>query len=329
MDPNQYGDQALSLETLYHLHSLLRPPAEYDVIHAHFGPVANAFRFVRTLWNAPFVATFHGYDFSMIPFANGPHVYERLFQKADAVAAISEYAKAQLETLGCPPEKLHVTRMGVSLEDFPFRARNLNDGETVRILTVGRLVEKKGVEYALRAVAFVSQTTTNIRYDIVGDGPLKAALQQQINDLNLGSVVTLLGARDHKFVRHRMAESHLFVLPSITAIDGDQEGVPVSLMEAQASGLPVLSTRHSGIPELVVDGETGILVPERDTEALAAGLLRLIEHPQEWSRMGREGRKTVEKRFNIESLTRDLVKLYEVTRLGFRTNRRPEAMPAL
>jgi colanic acid/amylovoran biosynthesis glycosyltransferase len=126
-----------------------------------------------------------------------------------------------------------------------------------------------------------------------------------------------------------MATSHLFVLPSVTASDGDQEGIPVSLMEAQASGLPVLSTRHSGIPELVADGKSGILVPERDADSLTAGLLRLIEHPQDWPRMGRAGRRLVEQSFNLSTLLPDLVNLYEQTLRNFQNAQPRQSLTAL
>jgi colanic acid/amylovoran/stewartan biosynthesis glycosyltransferase WcaL/AmsK/CpsK len=328
IDADQYGEQALSLEALYHLGSLLQRAGDYDLIHAHFGPVANNLRFARALWHVPMIATFHGYDYSMIPRTLGRGVYRRLFEEVDAVTTISEYARTQLVKLGCPAEKLHLTRMGLRLEDFPLSPRALNQGETVRILSVGRLVEKKGLEFALRAVALVSQQNKNLSYDIVGDGPLSPKLQQLIHDLNLESIVTLWGAQENSFVRQQMAKAHLFVLPSVTAGDGDQEGIPVSLMEAQASGLPVLSTRHSGIPELVIDGESGILVPEKDTQALTAGLLRLIGHPQDWARMGRAGRKIVEENYNIASLVPDLMKLYQATVSAFRKAQPHEALSA-
>ena len=291
--------------------------------------MANNLRFARTLWQVPMIATFHGYDYSMIPRTLGAGIYQRLFEEADSVTTISEYARSRLENLGCPAEKLHLTRMGLRLEEFPFKARILNPGEAVRILSVGRLVEKKGLEYALRAVASARQQNNNLRYDIVGDGPLKSTLQHLIHELNLGSIVTLWGAQENGFVRRQMAEAHLFVLPSVTGSDGDQEGIPVSLMEAQASGLPVLSTWHSGIPELVVDGESGVLVPERDTPALTAGLLRLIAQPHDWPRMGRSGRKLVEANFNTATLVPDLVKLYEATVSTFREVQQHQALSAL
>jgi colanic acid/amylovoran biosynthesis glycosyltransferase len=311
LQPSVYSQQARTLEALYHLSSLSGRAGKYDVIHAHFGPVANNFRFAREVWNAPLVVTFHGYDYCMIPHERGRNVYDLLFQDADAVMAISDYARTKLEVLGCPTEKLRVLHAGVCLADFPYHRRTLGEGETVRILAVGRLVEKKGFEFAIRAIALVRRKYSNLRYDIIGDGPLRTALQRLVRELGLEEVVSLLGAADSDFIRERMAQAHLFLLASVTASDADQEGIPVSLMEAQATGLPVLSTNHSGIPELIADGASGTLVPERDTEALADRLVHMIEHSSEWPRMGREGRRIVEARFNVTALNHDLAQLYK------------------
>jgi colanic acid/amylovoran biosynthesis glycosyltransferase len=310
LQPSAYSEQARTLEALYNLSSLSGRARQYDVIHAHFGPVANNLRFARHVWKAPLVVTFHGYDYCSVPREQGRHIYDRLFRDADAVVAISDYALTKLEELGCPTEKIRVLHTGVRLSDFPYRPRTLVEGETVRILAVGRLVEKKGFEFAIRAIALVRRKYPNLRYDIIGDGPLRTALQQLIRELGLEEVVSLLGTADSDFIREKMAQAHLFLLASVTASDADQEGIPVSLMEAQAAGLPVLSTTHSGIPELIADGVSGTLVPERDIEALAGRLLNLIEHSLEWPRMGREGRQIVEERFNITALNDDLAQLY-------------------
>jgi colanic acid/amylovoran biosynthesis glycosyltransferase len=322
LDPDQYGPQAISLESLYHLSSFLERTGDYDVLHAHFGPVANSFRFARTVWKAPLVVTFHGYDFSQYPCQHGDGVYRRLFQDADAVMGVSQYAIQRLIEIGCPAEKLSVLHTGVCLAKFPFRARRLEPGEPVRILTVGRLVEKKGLEHALHAIAEVRRKHSKLRYEIIGEGPLRPALEDLIRQLELGPVVTLRGAAGADVVRRSFDESHLFLLASVTASDGDQEGIPVSLMEAQACGLPVLSTRHSGIPELVGDGGSGILVEERNAEQLAGGLLKLVQNPQEWPRMGEQGRRTIEAKFDTGALNRDLVRLYETVISRFRTGAR-------
>ena len=320
VDPDQYGPQAVSLEALYHLSSFLDRPPEYDVLHAHFGPVANEFRFARAVWKTPLVVTFHGYDFSVVPRLHGSDVYSRLFRDADAVMGISEYAIQKLRQIGCPAQKLSVLHTGVCLAKVPFRARRLQAGEPVRILTVGRLVEKKGLEYALRAVATVRCKHPSIRYEIIGEGPLRPALESLIGQLDLGSVVTLRGAMKAEMVHRTFAESHLYILASVTAADGDQEGIPVSLMEAQACGLPVLSTRHSGIPELVADGGSGFLVDERNADELADRLLYLIENPRQWPAMGERGRKIIEAQFDIDALNRDLLRLYDGAISRFRSS---------
>ena len=311
LDPDQYGPQAVSLESLYHLSSFLDRPGECDVLHAHFGPVANSFRFARTVWRAPFVVTFHGYDFTQFPRVHGSDVYGRLFRDADAVMGISDYAIQRLKECGCPAHKLSVLHTGVCLQKFTFRARRLLAGEPVRILTVGRLVEKKGLEYALRAIAVVRCKHPNLRYEIIGEGPLRSTLECLIQQLDLGAMVTLRGAADADRVRRSFAESHLYILASVTGSDGDQEGIPVSLMEAQACGLPVLSTRHSGIPELVAHGGSGFLVEERNADELASRLLYLVQNPQAWPAMGEKGRRIVEANFDIDILNRDLLRLYE------------------
>lgn len=311
LDPEQYGPQALSLESLYHLASFLERAPRFDVLHAHFGPVANGLRFARSVCQAPLAVTFHGYDFSQYPRRHGDGVYRRLFQDADVVMGISQYAVQRLLRIGCPEEKLCVLHTGVFPARFPFHARRLQKGEPVRILTVGRLVEKKGLDDALRAVADVRRSHANLRYEIIGEGPLRSELEDLIRQSDLGSVVTLRGAAGADVVRRSFADSHLYLLPSVTANDGDQEGIPVSLMEAQSCGLPVLSTLHSGIPELVADGGSGLLVEERNVEHLARALLYLVQNPQAWPAMGECGRKAVEARFDMAALNRDLVTIYE------------------
>jgi colanic acid/amylovoran biosynthesis glycosyltransferase len=317
LDAREYGCQATSLSALYRLATLLAAAKQYDVLHAHFGPVANSFRFARSLWRAPLVVTFHGYDFCAVPREEGPNVYQHLFRTVDAVTVNSEYTRAKVIELGCAAQRIHSLHVGLNLDQFRFRDRVRHPNEPVRILSVGRLVEKKGIEYSIRAVASVRQKHPDLRYDIIGDGPLKPSLEQLISELGLGQNVTLHGSRDSVFVQERMAEAHLFMLTSVTAADGDQEGTPVSLMEAHASGLPVLSTRHSGIPEVVLDGASGFLLQERDVQGLAEKTHYLIEHPEICRAMGARGRQHVEDQFDIRKLNRDLAALYEGTAAAF------------
>jgi colanic acid/amylovoran biosynthesis glycosyltransferase len=187
---------------------------------------------------------------------------------------------------------------------------------------VARLVEIKGLEYSIQAIAALARPQASVRYDIVGDGPERSKLESLIRRLELASVVNLHGAQPADVVQKLMARTHLFVLPSVN-LQGDQEGTPVTLMEAQASGIPVVATRTGGIPEVVRDGESGFLVADRDAEALAARLRFLIAHPEAWPEMGRRGRSHVEQQYDIRKLNRQLAELYRVVREEFISNRQP------
>jgi colanic acid/amylovoran biosynthesis glycosyltransferase len=316
--PSQYGYQARSLSNLYRLDTLCSRHRRYSVAHAHFGPVANRLRFAGELWRVPLVASFHGYDFSRVPRQHGRDVNARLFARADMVTVNSRHTEKRLQELGCPLAKLRRLPMGVDLRRFSFHERVPQPGEPVRILTVGRLVEKKGLEYAIRAVAGARERYPDLLYDIVGEGPLRASLEALIGELGVGEVVTLHGAKSGERVRELMAQAHLFVMPSVTASDGDMEGQGLALQEAQASGLPVLATDHNGFSESIVPGRSGFLVPERDATQLAARLVYLLERPGLWAGMGRAGRRHVEENYDITNLNRRLVELYAEAREIYR-----------
>ncbi len=306
----EYGYQAASLSALYRLAALCSRPKRYDVLHAHFGPVANSFRFARALWRAPLCVTFHGYDFSTLPRQEGAGMYRKLFNTVDAVTVNSEYTRRRVAGLGCPLDRLHLLPVGLDPAEFPFRERTQRPGEPLRILTVARLVEIKGHEPVLRAVARVRERHPNIQYDIVGDGPLRDRLEALIRELKLDRVATLHGALDSVSLKPLLARAHLFVLASVS-IEGDAEGQGLALQEAQAAGLPVIATRHGALPEGMRPGESGFLVPERDVEALVERLNYLAAHPQLWPGLGRHGRSFVEAHYDIRKLNQGLIHIYE------------------
>jgi colanic acid/amylovoran biosynthesis glycosyltransferase len=312
-----YVQDALTADSLEPVPSIPLASGRHDVVHAHFGPNARRFLFAREQARAPLVVTFHGYDFSSEPAMHGASMYERLFEVADAVTFNCEHARLALERLGCPQEKLRPLRMPVEVETLPFRERQRRPGEPVRFLSVGRLVEKKGHEIALRALAAARPSLPDLRYDIVGGGPLADRLERLVRDLGLSEVVHLHGMQDSAFVRGLLADAHVFVLASATASNGDQEGTPVALMEAQACGLPVVSTLHSGIPEVVLDGRTGLLVPEGDPDALADALIRIAREPESWPRLGAAGRAHVETTFDMAKHAEQLLAVYRFTTDAF------------
>jgi colanic acid/amylovoran biosynthesis glycosyltransferase len=201
-------------------------------------------------------------------------------------------------------------RMGIDLDKFQFHERMIQPGEPLKILTIGRLTEKKGHEYAIKGVAKLIKKGGNVIYTIAGDGPLRDKLANLVLDLGIDGNVKFLGPVEQEEVLKLYRESHIFLLTSVTAKSGDQEGIPVVLMEAQAVGLPIISTFHSGIPELVENGKSGFLVPEKDSMKLAEKLIYLAEKPELWSGMGAYGRKIVEEKYDIKKLNVQLVDIY-------------------
>lgn len=179
------------------------------------------------------------------------------------------------------------------------------------IATTGRLVEKKGIEYSIRAVASLAKDYPNLEYNIIGDGDLREYFQQLIQELNIGHIVKLLGWRQQQQIIEILDNSQIFIAPSVTAKDGNQDAPVNTLKEAMAMGLPVIATDHGGIPELVEDGFSGFLVPERDAAAIAEKLSYLIEHPENWVAMGKAGREYVEKHYDMEKLNAKLIEIYQ------------------
>lgn len=285
----------------------------YEIIHCHFGPIGSKLVQSRAQGfpDAKVVTSFHGYDVSSYPREYGSDIYNELFHMGDYFTANTAYTAARVIALGCPIDKITKLPEGLELSKYPFRPRTIFPGEKIRILTVARLVEKKGLEYALRAVSEIRKSYPTIEYQVAGDGYLRRLLEMQIADHNLSNCIRLLGDCTPDEVRMLLDQAHIFVLPSITAANGDQEGQALVLQEAQATGLPVVSTLHNGIPEGVLDGVSGILVPEKDSHALAEKIMHLVRHSNVWPQMGRAGRSFVEKHYDIAKLNRQLCEIYD------------------
>lgn len=272
-----------------------------DIVLCHFGPNGlRASRSAKPGQRAQLWTIFHGYDLSSFILSEGRGVYRRLFARGDRFLPISELWRASLIELGCPQARIHLARTGVDCEALPFAERT--PGPVVRILSVGRLIEKKGVEVALQALARLPQGLADWRYDIVGSGPLLDGLQRLAAELQLGERVQFVGSLDSAGVRQRLEAADIFLLPSLTAKNGDMEGIPVALMEAMASGACVVSTQHSGIPELVAHGACGLLAREGDVEDLVAQLARVLAEPALRLALARRARRKVEAEFNQKTL---------------------------
>jgi colanic acid/amylovoran biosynthesis glycosyltransferase len=311
LDGRRFGRQALNLSLACRAAPFLsRCP--YDVVQCHFGPAgisAQMFRDVDAL-RGPMITMFHGYDISLYIQEHGPGIYQHLFARGDLFTCPSEFIRKRLIAAGCPAEKVHKFKLGTDLQRFSFKERTLNSGGTIRLVTVARLTEKKGLEYSIRAVAKLSQRFKRFEYNIVGDGDLRPELTQLIQALGVGSIVHLLGWKTQEEVQAVLDQSHIFVLASVESRNGDIEGLPMVLQEAQAMGLPVVSTRHSGIPEGVLDGKSGFLVPERDINELADRLADVISRPETWPEIGRQGRAFIEDEYDLNKRNDALVELY-------------------
>lgn len=308
----KYGKQALSLRLFYTLLPFIGKESTYHIIHCHFGPNGIFGVLLKELGiKGKIITTFHGYDMSVFISSNGNKVYKNLFLNGDLFLPISDCWRRKLVELGCDVEKIMTHHVGIDLEKFKYSERKIQPGEPVKILTVGRLVEKKGHEYAIKAVAKVIAKHRNVIYAVAGDGPLRNRLEDLVLESGIENYVQFLGAVEQDEVLKLLQNIHIFLLPSATASNGDMEGIPVSLMEAMATGMPAISTYHSGIPELIQDGKSGFLVPERDVNTLAEKLEYLIEHPEQWPEMGRFGRKFVEENYDIKRLNRQLADIYK------------------
>ena len=308
----KFGKKVVLLCTLYKIIPFLHKDP-YDIVHCHFGPNGNTGVLLKDVgvFTGKVITSFYGYDISQYIRDQGTDAYNYLFSKGDLFLPLSNIMKDELVSIGCNKQKIIVHRIGVDINRFNFSSRKLKNNGKVNLLTIARFVEKKGIRYGVQAVAKVLKKNQNIEYKIVGDGPLKRDLEGLIIELNVSDNVKLIGWKQQEEIVGLLKDTDILLAPSVTSQDGDQEGTPTVLMEALARGMPVISTYHSGIPELVQDGISGFLVPERDTNALADRLVYLLENQEMWSAMGRAGRDYVEKNYNINKLNDQLVKLYQ------------------
>lgn len=307
-----YGSKALNLHLPYVLDQA-QAMGPVDILHCHFGPNGVLGAHLKRLgFCRRLVVTFHGMDVSRVLHQAGRHhPYRALFEYADRILPISRRWEKKLIGLGAPAHRVQIHRVGIDVDRFRYQERQSNVG-SLHLATTARFTEKKGLPYAIEAVAHLRRNRPDLllKYDIIGSGEEWDGITQLVDRLDLGHIVTLHGAQPHHVVEKMLAQADVFMLPSVTASNGDQEGIPVSLMEAMATGMPVLSTWHSGIPELVEDGVAGFLVPERDPEMLADRIAYLADHPERWGEMGHRGRIKVEQEYNILRQSDLLLALY-------------------
>ena len=270
---------------------------------AEYGPMGVQLMGACRAAGVPLYVHFHGYDATLPKRCwYVARQYRQLFELAAGIVAPSAFLANEIRDAGCPPAKLHVSHNGIDLGRFLASRR-----ERGRCIAVGRLVAKKAPHLTIRAFAEVRARCPHARLDIIGDGELRQSCQQLVHELGLAESVTLHRARPHREVSALLARASVFVQHSVKASNRDIEGFPVSILEAMAAALPVVSTRHSGIPEAVEEDRTGVLVDEGDVAGMADAMTALLEDPERAAAMGCAGHQRVLARFTHDQMRRRLL----------------------
>jgi glycosyltransferase involved in cell wall biosynthesis len=278
----------------------LRP----SLIHAHFASGGKTLLPLHRALRLPLIVTLHGG--SDVPIKKPQMgVYRELAERADLFICVSDFIRKQAIEAGYPPEKLLVHYIGIDRSLF-FPPPDAMDKDSV--LFVGRLVEMKGCEYLIRAMQAVQASRPSTKLIVVGDGPLRSDLERLAKELRVRC--KFMGVQSPATIRQLLQKSRLLSLPSVTTLDGHVEGLGIALIEAQAMGVPVVSTLHAGIPEGVADGATGTLVPERDSERLAAAIVLLLEDQELWQRYHLATQEHIDRKFDLRKQTALLEDIY-------------------
>ena len=281
-----------------------------DHVHVHFANrAAHTAVFLKEISGIPFSVTAHGQDF--MKDLGSDDLLREICAAAEFVAAETDYSR-DLLCQRCPDSaaKIHRVYNGIDVERFPAPALATMN-HVPRIISVGRLVEFKGFEHLIHACAELARRGFDFNCDIIGDGPLRDMLRLKVNSLNLSSRINLLGSLSQGAVLEKLQTADIFALASVTDAEGASDVFPTVIVEAMASARPVVSTRLAGIPELVIDGETGLLVSPADTTALTEALQKLLCDRELRVRYGCAGRARIERHFRIEHTVAPLLKLFQ------------------
>ena len=281
------------------------------LLHIYFGHIAVHLLPLMAAWDRPTVVSFHGAD-AMVGLEKPSYrdATLRMLHLAQSILVRSESLGRALIRIGCPSHKIRIHRTGIPVAEIPFRERAWPDDGAWRFVQACRLIEKKGLLTSLRAFAKFAEAHPRATFTIAGDGPLRANLEAQANSSGLGNRVIFTGFISQNELRDLFGRSHIFLHPSEQGPDGNQEGVPNSMLEAMASGLPVFATAHGGIPEAIVDGESGVLVAEGDAVGLAQKLSDTTRDPSHLAKMARAGAAVVARKFERAAQTRQLEDFY-------------------
>ena len=302
--PQAYPDEVRSIRGL-----LVADHCE--LLHIYFGNNGLFWLPLLRRHPVPAIVSFHGADVRVnLDSPAARRLFLELFASCTLVLARSESLASSLMDLGCPPSKLRVQRTGIPLDTFRYFPRRKPANGEWRLLQACRLIAKKGLESTFRAFATFSKIHPNASLTIAGEGPLRAALEELATRLRLEGRITFAGFVDQSSLLELYRESHLFLHPSEEAPNGDREGIPNSLLEAMATGLPCITTRHGGIPEAVKHMESGILVGESDPGEIGDWLDRLVRNDELRDSLGKRAAQIISDKFDLKSQVEKLDKIY-------------------
>jgi glycosyltransferase involved in cell wall biosynthesis len=293
---------------------------DLDVLHSHFGVEGMCSSKAARKMGIPAVTTLHGFDVThgrrFLASSGSPswarYALERsrFLREAEALICVSDFVRAQAVRWGARPDRCHVVPTGVDtrrLVASPLPARPV-------IVYVGRLVEVKGTEFLVRAVAELSRRVPAVELRLVGDGPLRPSLESLVDSLGIRGHVSFLGVASHDVTLAQIEQARVLCLPSVRTGSGATEGLGQVLLEASALGRPVVASRSGGIPEAVQDRQTGLLVPERDVSALRDALHEILTDDMLATAMGMAGRRRTEEIFDLHVNARRVAAVYESMR---------------
>jgi colanic acid/amylovoran biosynthesis glycosyltransferase len=297
--------RALATFAVAAVHADALASLETDHVHAHFATYPTLAAWICRRWTGtPYSFTAHAHDLYVEPLGVRRRAAEAAF-----VVSISEFNRRLLRELAPDGAPVHVVHCGVDTESYRYAVHAPPDTGTVRAICVASLCERKGHTVLFEALAS-GHGLERIELDLIGDGPRRGALERQVERLGLGSRVRFHGDLTEHAVAELLDRADIFVLPSVIERNGNTEGIPVALMEAMAVGLPVVTSRLSGVPELVREGDTGLLAKQGDARDLAWRLRELLDDPEAAAARAEAGRRLVEGEFSLQSSAARLVTLF-------------------